>query len=78
MRGYFNHNSSLGMLMEKIKVPAKDNGGRRSGHDRRQYNYSVHIPERRSGLERRSGKDRRKSIRYKEVDSEIDFDGRHT
>ena len=36
-----------------------DNGGRRSGVDRRQFIYAVHIPERRDGKERRSGKDRR-------------------
>jgi len=35
-----------------------DNGGRRSGIDRRQYSYHFHIPERRS-KERRSGFDRR-------------------
>lgn len=67
MPPYYKHDSDIDPPMEKIKVPAKDNGGWRSGHDRRQYNYSVHIPERRSGLERRSGKDRRKSIRYIEV-----------
>jgi len=49
----------------------KDNGGRRSGIDRRQYSYSTHIPERRKedrriekerriGKDRRCGKDRRK------------------
>ena len=37
-----------------------DNGGRRSGIDRRQFSYSDHVPERRSGKERRSGNDRRK------------------
>jgi hypothetical protein len=37
----------------------KDNGGRRSGVDRRQFDYAVHIPERRSGKDRRSGADRR-------------------
>jgi len=36
-----------------------NNGGRRSGIDRRQYSYDFHIPERRSGKERRSGLDRR-------------------
>lgn len=36
-----------------------DNGGRRSGMDRRTFSYAVHIPERRSGKERRSGFDRR-------------------
>jgi len=37
----------------------KDNGGRRLGIDRRQFSYTMHIPERRSGKERRSGLDRR-------------------
>ena len=40
-----------------------DNGGRRSGIDRRQFSYSGHVPERRSGKERRSGRDRRKEPR---------------
>jgi len=35
------------------------NGGRRSGIDRREFSYTAHIPERRSGNERRSGVDRR-------------------
>lgn len=37
-----------------------DNGGRRSGTERRQYSYNGHSPERRSGKDRRSGLDRRK------------------
>lgn len=36
-----------------------DNGGRRSGIDRRKFSYSAHIPERRQGVDRRSGHDRR-------------------
>ena len=32
-----------------------DNGERRSGIERRQFSYDYHIPERRSGNERRSG-----------------------
>jgi hypothetical protein len=36
-----------------------DNGGRRSGIDRRQFSYSEHIPERRDDKDRRSGVDRR-------------------
>jgi hypothetical protein len=48
-----------------VKVSEKstrinDNGGRRSGADRRQYNIMDNPPERRSGNERRSGVDRRK------------------
>ena len=36
-----------------------DNGGGRSGIDRRQFSYSFHIPERRTTQDRRTGKDRR-------------------
>lgn len=39
-----------------------DNGGSRIGIDRRQFNYSTYIPERRSGKDRRKGFDRRGSI----------------
>jgi hypothetical protein len=52
------------------KVISIDNGGRRSGGDRRNYSYSLHIPERRSGQDRRSGEDRRKSPRVKIVHEE--------
>jgi len=44
-----------------------DNGGRRCGGNRRNYSYTLHIPERRSGQDRRSGTDRRKFPRTKEV-----------
>ena len=37
----------------------RENGGRRSGIDRRQISYAGHIPERRSGKDRRSSSDRR-------------------
>jgi hypothetical protein len=43
-----------------------DNVGRRSGGDRRNYSYTLHIPERRKGKERRSGNDRR---HYQRADS---------
>ena len=36
-----------------------DNGGRRSGIERREFSYDQHIPENRSGKDRRSGIDRR-------------------
>jgi hypothetical protein len=39
-----------------------DNGGRRSGLERRRFSYSGHIPERRSGVDRRCGKDRRAGV----------------
>jgi len=36
-----------------------DNGGRRSGTDRRRFSYAEHIPERRSSIDRRKGLERR-------------------
>lgn len=46
-----------------MKQALPDNGGRRSGFDRREFLYDVHIPERRSGKDRRSGLDRRLKLR---------------
>ncbi len=40
-----------------------DNGGRRSGVERRQFTYTVHVPERRAGEDRRCGNDRRNGTR---------------
>jgi hypothetical protein len=37
----------------------RDNGIRRLGLDRREFSYDMHIPERRSDIDRRSGLDRR-------------------
>jgi len=42
-----------------MKPTLLDNGRMRLGVDRRQFSYFTHIPERRSGKERRSGLDRR-------------------
>ncbi len=42
-----------------------DNGGRRMGFERRQFTYNEHIPERRSGRDRRSRIDRRASAGVK-------------
>jgi len=47
--------------IEKLKL--KDNGGRRTVNDRRQFSYTMYIPERRNTADRRSGKDRRKNPR---------------
>jgi len=52
------------MLSERCeKMITADNGGRRSGSERRSYTYSVHIPERRRGEDRRCGDDRRRMPR---------------
>lgn len=50
----------------------RDNGGRRSGIDRRCYSYTGHIPERRSGFDRRKLEDRRQKVKIIEFDSEQD------
>ena len=44
-------------LIEKTEL--FDNGGRRSGIERREFSYSGYYPERRSGIDRRNGTDRR-------------------
>ena len=47
------------MDISNISTQIDDNGGRRSGMERRNFSYSDHIPERRDGEDRRSGFDRR-------------------
>ena len=55
------------MELEKLRIEkTKITIERRKGEDRRcwqrrQFNYTAHIPERRSGRDRRSGFDRRRS-----------------
>ena len=51
-----------------------DNGGRRSGADRRNYSYTLHIPEIRKGKDRRSGDDRRKFPRTRTISQKKPFD----
>jgi hypothetical protein len=48
-----------------------DNGGRRSGVDRRQYSYTTHVPERRSGKDRRNRKDRRSEYGRRNIMQQI-------
>ena len=48
------------MKVSEKSTRINDNGGTRSGADRRQYNIMDNTSERRSGKERRSGIDRRK------------------
>ena len=42
-----------------------DKCDRREGVDRRHYSYSIHIPERRSGRDRRIIKDRRNDLGFR-------------
>ncbi len=46
----------------------EDNGGSRSGAERRQFEYTDSIPERRSGRERRKGVDRRLGLAQQRED----------
>jgi hypothetical protein len=49
-------------------VNSADKGGRRKDNSRRQFAYTFYLPERRSGLDRRADKDRRRENRYGEGD----------
>lgn len=44
-----------------VTFSIRDNGGSRSGLDRRRFSYAGHVPERREGVERRIGLDRRRN-----------------
>ena len=46
----------------KMEFKLADNGGTRTGIDRRQFNYTAYIPEKRSGIDRRRGVDRRRLV----------------
>ncbi len=46
----------------KLELTIHDKGGNRIGIDRRRFEYTAFIPERRSGKDRRKGFDRRNSI----------------
>jgi hypothetical protein len=46
-------------------IEINDNGGARSGRDRRKLAIETRSPERRTGQERRSGIDRRNGPRYR-------------
>lgn len=56
-----NEQLHLGATMNIMTIT--DNGGRRTGIERRQFSYALHIPEKRSGVDRRKSDDRR-STRY--------------
>jgi len=45
-----------------VEFNLRDNGGRRAGIDRRHFSYTGHIPERRSGEDRRETLDRRSGV----------------
>ena len=53
-------------------VIADDNGGRRTGIDRRELFYAAYLPERRSGEDRRGGLDRRNLLEHSSNKQSID------
>jgi DNA-binding XRE family transcriptional regulator len=55
----YNISDKNELFGDDMELSIQDNGGRRLGFDRRQFNYSVHIPDQRFDKERRSGLDRR-------------------
>jgi len=58
----WNMKIEMDNLVSQINIA--DNGGRRKSRDRRNFCYTIYIPERRCGLDRRSGNDRRKRSRF--------------
>lgn len=58
VRPLFNMKAELKMI---------DNGGNRAGIDRRIFEYSAYIPERRSRIDRRKGFDRRNLLKRRRV-----------
>ena len=57
--------------VSKITWEIRDNGGRRSGIDRRYFSYSDHIPERRRAEDRRSPEDRRTGSERRHPDADL-------
>ena len=56
------------VIMNNLK--SSSNGDRRKGADRRRYSFGVHIPERRSGSERRN----RFAEKYESIFSRYDVE----
>ena len=51
--------------MKLKQISNSDNNGQRSGMDRRNFTYTVNIPEKRSGEDRRRNKDQRPCLEDK-------------
>ena len=54
------NNRPLNNMAMELKLA--DNGGTRTGIDRRRFHYTAYIPEKRSGIDRRRGFDRRRLV----------------
>jgi hypothetical protein len=59
IRRQYTINSDSPEVKEMRKNSLRNNGGVRSGLERRRFSYDMHIPERRSANDRRNGFDRR-------------------
>jgi len=59
------------MNAANIKWELRDNGGRRSGIDRRYFSYSDHIPDRRHKEDRRYLEDRRSGYDRRHPDADL-------
>jgi hypothetical protein len=57
--------------ISKISFDLRDNGGRRSGIERRFFSYFGHLPERRSEDDRRSILDRRSGLDRRNGNSQV-------
>lgn len=49
----------------KMELKIADNGGTRTGTDRRKFHYTAYIPEKRMGMDRRKRPDRRNSQNHR-------------
>jgi hypothetical protein len=49
----------------KMEFKLADNGGTRTGIDRRKFHYTAYIPEKRTGMDRRKRPDRRNGLNYR-------------
>jgi hypothetical protein len=58
------------MGASKIIWEIRDNGGKRSGIERRYFSYSDHIPERRHEKDRRTLEDRRHGLDRRRTDAD--------
>jgi hypothetical protein len=66
-----NFERIINVGVSKITWELRDNGGRRSGIDRRYFSYYGHIPERRGQEERRSHEDRRSGSERRRPDADL-------
>lgn len=66
------------MNSSNINTELFDNGGRRSGIERREFSYSGYYPERRKGQDRRCGMDRRSQREGQQIETDGNYSMRAT